>query len=668
VMFFPISRDAKEKNKNVTKPMNSNRQTKYLMNERGNMLLAAGALSLMLLFAMFAVNAAYYYTYQRKLDGVASSVASFAGTFLPNPSLSAQAAVNAFAIFKNDLVKGNQHFDSTLSLELSVEYFEVGSGGAVELKRTILSSPASSWPVKLPIKSLTVRVSGEFPAQLLNFSGSLGSDLTSLTVRGEATTQLAPTDIVLVIDNSNSVISPLADESAGVHAAFQDWSGDVPGRGDSEDAAVLNTYGHTWDTVVSKARLRERQCYGSINKDIKRAALQAFDYLTSVGTYRVGVVHAKSGLGEFPTATINITSDSYGRVYRRKRVSTLLPGATTKTPASYDEVFYHPGSNSSYGSFEFPESRCAALTSSASYAVPAHPFSPYATLANFGVNTLRTNLAPLLKCDGAVNSTTCPQNGHLELDTAETLLPREVLWMNNAGETFESGLPNPFYDYVNMEFAILRAMDMLRTAPARLDKLPVRRQLVLVFTDGVEQPFSQETGTARDDRGIDIRFQRIPEIAASSAAFSEKIYGLNYDASGQLFERYCSTSESNSIYTLTEPETSEDMSSEDNNQGIKVGVIYHGNRFVFSSNDTDPTQRLANLNGHGDLYLSVLNQFQTECNTRWTSKRGRFFVEISPYTVTDEVALTGSFLYYEQLVPQVLRSIYVSELIRTNAS
>lgn len=632
------------------------------------MLLATGALSLMLLFAMFAVNAAYYYTYQRKLDGVASSIASFAGTFLPNPSLSAQAAVNAFAIFKNDYVRGNEHFDSTLTLELSVEYFEVGSGGAVELKRTVLSSPASSWPVKLPIKSLTVRVQGEFPAQLLNFSGLISSDLTSLTVRGEATTQLAPTDIVLVIDNSNSVISPLADESASIHAAFQDWTNDVPGRGDSEDAAVTNTYGHTWDTVVSKARLRERQCFGTIHKDIKRAALQAFDYLTSVGTYRVGVIHAKSGLGEFPTATINITSDSYGRVYRRKRVSTLLNGADAADASTFDEVYYHPGANSSYGSFEYPESRCAALTNSASYAVPGHPFSPYVTLAGFGVNTLKSNLAPLLKCDGAVNSTTCPQNGHLELDTNETLLPREVLWMNSAGETFESGLPNPFYDYVNMEFAILRAIDMLRTAPARLDKLPVRRQLVLVFTDGVEQPFSQETGTARDDRGIDIRFQRPTELAASAATFSQKIYGLNYAGSAQLFERYCSASINNSIYTLTEPETSEDMSTEDNNQGIKVGVIYHGNRFVFGSNDTDPTQRLANLNGHGDLYLSVLNQFQTECNTRWSSKRGRFFVEISPYTVTDEVALTGSFLYYEQLVPQVLRSIYVSELIRTNAN
>lgn len=617
----------------------------------------------MLMFSMFAINAAYYYTFQRRLNSAADTIASYAGNFLPNPYLALKAAEQMKDIVTYNAIKNASTFPDNLQMTVYLDYWDVTNGSAV-LKRVAATSDNATWTNKLPIKSLTVSLSADFEAKAVHFydGADAAGGFTTLAVTGEATTQLMPADIVLVIENSNSVISPLEDESATIVQSFNDWKNDTTGAASTNSDA----YGSRWPKQVKKGRVRERQCYGQIYKDIKKAALKAYDYLTSSGTYRVGVVHTKSLYGEAGTATINITPDSYAQAYQRVTYSTLLDGPDADVASSFNKLFYSRETNLTYGSLDYEGSRCAAMTKRAAYKVPLHPLKNYALTA-FTSATLQTNLSSNLNCQGDYDTLSCADNLHLGYAAAGTILPRELIWIDSAGETFESGQPIPRYDYTHMQFAILKAMDMLRTAPARSDKLPVRKKVILVFTDGVETPTATENGV--NEANIDYSFNRVSERARADTSFSETplqvIYPLGQNS--PVFDRYCSTSNLNPIQVLTDVDgTSDPMKNLD---GMKLGVLFYGTREAFDVTDVnlDPLTRLAYLQGHPyEGATTQLSNFRSECNTKWTANTGRFFAEASSDTVGADTGI--GVHYYEQLVPQVLRSLFVSELLRTNAS
>ncbi|MBX7143804.1 MAG: Tad domain-containing protein [Oligoflexia bacterium] len=628
--------------------------------ERGNILLSTATLSLMLMFAMFAINAAYYYSFQRRLSATADSIASYAGTFLPNPYRALKAAEEMKKLLETNPFTDDTAFPN-LTMTLYIEYWDLVNGTPT-LKRAAATSATQNWQNKLPIKSITVSLSADFQAKAVHFTDKGDTGLTTLRVTGEATTQLMPTDVVLVIENSNSVVSPMPNEALQVGQVFTEWKDDSLGSSSANSSA----YAPLWAKQVKKGRVRERQCYGQVYLDIKKAAIKAYDYLTSSGTYRVGVVHTKSPFGEYGSTTINITPDSYAKTYQRVTYSTLLNGPDSSDASSFNKLFYSRESNLVYGGYDYEDSRCAALTARAAFKVPLHPLKDYVS-SNFYSQTFKTDLTASLNCLGAHDANFCPNNSHLGFASNGTILPRELIWMDSAGKTFESGQPIPRHDYTHMQFAILRAMDMLRTAPARSDKLPVRKRVVLVFTDGVETPSTTENGVNEAD--IDLVFNRVSERAKAEADFSKSSIDITYPLGqgSKVFDRYCQADASNTITSLTDVY---DQSDPDKNLlGIKLGVLFYGTRepFEVADDTVDPLTRLAWLEGHPYSGATTsLSNFRSECNTKWSSHTGRFFMEASSDTVSDNNRI--GLHYYEQMVPQVLRSLFVSELLRTNAS
>jgi hypothetical protein len=190
---------------------------------------------------------------------------------------------------------------------------------------------------------------------------------------------------------------------------------------------------------------------------------------------------------------------------------------------------------------------------------------------------------------------------------------------------------------------------------------------VLVFTDGWETPYLYETGVNLDGATQNMTFRRAPAIAEGSAEFSEKVYSLDYADSASNFDFYCATHADNLIQQSTQPDESSGFTPESNNLGIKLGVLVHGAKQTgYGATLKDPSFRLLALRGHGNKDKNDLGTFRSECNTRWTEGRGRFFMEMTS-PVLGEDAMSASQMYYEQITPQALRSFFDSELIQTNA-
>lgn len=619
-----------------------------LRSESGlNIVMLTGVLTLMLLFAAFAVNVARYYTLQSQLHALANQVAGYAGTYLPNPSRTSRAAWQAFEMLKMDLRKSGSVSRFPQNLYMQVYFDHVSSANSTYLRRRTDTNSIpytfSSSGLRLPIKSLVVKIGAPFDLSFLNFTAESGISLVDVTTT--ATTQLSATDVVLIIENSNSVISPIESESAGVlstvGSVFTSWTDTKIGRNGDYDSRFTNP---------SKALTRARQCFGQVTKDIKRGAVLAYDMLSSSATYRVGVIHTLNLSGEFPTPTIKITADSYAKSYNSNDSNNLN-----------SSIFDFPTPNSRYGSFDYKETACGALTQNADFKVPRHPYGGSAANAT---NTAYS-LASMMNCGGTFDSD-CSGNSHLNFISAPDpdgppapaisiyamLRPRDLLWITNAGVTSEIGYPFPKFDYVPMQLAVQRAFDMLRDAPQRTDKIPVKRKMVLVFTDGFEKPFSDKTGhnNALDDTD----FTRVPEVIKTGSSFSKDQHTFSYGLGGVptlngLHENYCELDAANNpiIPELSDPATE---------AGIKLGVLYYSRRGPLAgvtSEPLDPLVMMRDLVGHTS---DDAEDFRTECNTVWTSNGGRFFVEIPTGN-----SITAS-TYYSQVVPRVLRSVLVSEI------
>lgn len=611
--------------------------------------MASAVLGLVVVFVSLALYAVHYYSARGDLKLLASQSAAFAGYFLPNPVLACQRAHQAFAAMKTDvgspsgLVTGG--IVSNLSASVDISYYD-GSLAGVLTKKTYptLASCTTSALVQPPVQSLSVTASAEYDLGYVNLAGL--SNWATLSATASASTQLVPTDVVLVIENSNSVLGPMMSlqpvEGYGPFQVFNNTIGRLNGATLSYEPGGL--------TAVNKADVRAAQCFGKVYKDIKTAAMKAFDLLSASSSFRVGVVHTLHTGGEFPPASVNITAASYAEAYHPWSVAELQ---AREADTDSLRLFRVPGANSAYGSEEYPESRCAAIAgqypSGGNGKLDEHPLPAHPLAAAYDSAWLNSNLKNFLlpkTLVPLVNGASDPF-AMLKFDTGDStirLMPRDMIWLNSAGLTDGSGYPNQKGDFTLFQSALLRARDLLLTAPARADGQAVRRKVILVFADGLERP------------GIDFKplevfsdrsFNRVEDAYADETTFILESYGSEANFAGN----FCNEG-------LVRDDSEVDLDSiTANEDGIKLGVLLYQKDAAYNWSDTQ-LRFMDVMPGHntGDTSLDAHRDY---CNTPWAARRGRFMLEPKA-----EVGDDPGTIYSDDVVPEAARALFETELIR----
>ena len=451
--------------------------------------------------------------------------------------------------------------------------------------------------VDLPVKSITIRIEVQFIPKLLFFNlydweGVPPPGGSPLTIRAEETAYLEPMDVVLLIDNSNSLNSPMHLEKADVipsalkdPALFNEYAAHYYPAGVPACQALTKAalaiggpvpppplpLGTNWvdplnngavkDSAtgkivcMNKAYLYTRQCFGEVAFNIKSAAVRAYNELSASGTYRVGVVHTMSAAPEQAHIAVPLLTHPYkidsttvacdNETNREYYGSSQIVPSTCIAPDLLRDGYGisadpNAGNNGTplyleqpYGFRDYPSTRCAAMTKDRvldpslledEFPVPYHPYGRYYTQVGaltslFGGSSTeiyydlftRDIAQPVGHIECHPGGQECinqnygssgrfgPQNFRFrpyttgpESDTAPLpafpakLTPAAVIWMKNSGYVANHGMPLSKYNYTSVQLGILRAMDMLNNAPERKDLLPVRRKLILVFTDGVD--------------------------------------------------------------------------------------------------------------------------------------------------------------------------------------
>ena len=611
--------------------------------------MASAMLGLVVIFVSLALYAVHYYSARGDLKLLASQSAAFAGYFLPNPVLACQRAHQAFDGMKANvgsptgLLTGGMA--TSLNASVALTYYDGSLPGVLTTKTyTTLASCAKSALVKPPVQSLSVTVSAKYDLGFVNLAGL--SNWAPLTASASASTQLVPTDVVLVIENSNSVLSPLMSlkpvAGYGPFQVFNNTIGRLNGETLSYEPGGL--------TAVNKADVRAAQCFGKVYKDIKTAAMKAFDLLSASSSFRIGVVHTLHTGGEFPPASVNITAASYAEAYHPWRVDELQ---AREADTNSLRLFRVPGANRAYGSEEYPESRCAALAGPYpsggngkldEHPLPAHPLAAAYDSAWLN-STLKTSLLPKTLVP-LVNGASDPY-ALLKFDTADPtirLMPRDMIWLNSAGMTDGSGYPNQKGDFTVFQSALLRARDLLLTAPARADGQAVRRKVILVFADGLETPGDDFKAL---DAFSDRSFTRVEDAYSDKTTFILESYGAEANFAGN----FCSGG-------LVRDESEVDLNSATANEdGIKLGVLLYQKDAAYNWNDTQ-LRFLDVMPGHNTGDTS-LDKYRDYCNMPWAARRGRFMLEPKA-----KVGEDPGTIYSDKMVPEAARALFETELIR----
>ncbi len=699
-----------------------------IIDQRGeSTVLIAAIIFCLLLAGAYSLNAAFVWSTEARLSSLAKEVAARAGTFLPNPLRACSEANKSFIALTKDITgKAN----SAIYNDPALKVYLNSSGSSSErqlILTTTVSSPAplpcaaplktdpsaGSLPVKIPVKSLTVHIEDSVNLSSLGLSNWAGWAMTLINIKAEATTQLIPTDVVLVIENSNSVVSPaLTANYAALEPtpvpAFTPFATTylnpcpiaTPGANCNGAATLLGPA----DGMLSKMHLYQRQCFGQVTRDMKRAAVVLHDLLSASGTFRVGVVHTNGLAGQGPMITVPLTTHPTYRNSAPLPVNNIdsnytigginLTQIDRTTVTSYDEgKFFGYAPNS-----DRPDTRCAALTD-INFPVPNHPYRTIldpayhnpAFFYNQDSNAGATNRISLkqdfMNCNGVFNkagvcsgeSTLGNTSGSLNLSSSHLsfkynnagaeprLLPRELIWIMNSGINRQSGTLLPHADYVQMQFAIQRAIDMLNQAPTRGDGLEVRRKVVLVLTDGVED--QAKAYDALKGLAFDTDFDRYSDPKSDSAALESYNY-FKGDESTQyadgstknlitLHAEYCSqqnsANEDNPIWTITEPGEA--------TAGIKLGVMLYGFRDQAANpyNANDPLLYIRDLADQGGTSARLDQYFRTDCNTQWGAITGRFWTESS-------IGMSAPFdtpqSYYQIIAPRIARSLFTSVVLK----
>ncbi|MCB9029518.1 MAG: hypothetical protein H6619_00570 [Deltaproteobacteria bacterium] len=402
--------------------------------------LFAGVIFLMVIGTSVGINSVLYYMHKNKLEGIAKEMAAYGATFLPNPVETILQANAILEFKKQELHESNPAAGSS---NISATYYISSALG--EFKQApspeILSAspPPEIFPTVAspPIKSITIKLRDSFEFNFFNITSLSSLPLMDhLNVVAEVTMQLVPTDIVLVIESSNSLISFMESELEGLVPTIPDafeldewqrcepyasqrckeisdgdagkpWSGICPNN-------IANIHDFPDDIICASKALRyTRQCFGQVAINLKRAAITLYDLLSMSGTYRVGVVHNSASAAEQAQVTVPLLTHPYRRYSGNVSAGSIIgtgsgsqssgvdtsvvdknyglkgiivnpnftPSFQALDPSSPTEIpkFATPATTLEqvYGGIDHPSTRCAAATSESEYYVPAHPFSKY---------------------------------------------------------------------------------------------------------------------------------------------------------------------------------------------------------------------------------------------------------------------------------------------------
>lgn len=561
---------------------------------------------------------------RNQLETIARSVAHFAGVSLPNPERSCLAARRAFDASIRDLrvAAVPSRFASNPSsarLEVAFEYVDQNGSPA----RTLFADgecPTAADPrILLPIKALTVRISAGYEMSFLGIS-SLGKWTTD-NVRAvvEVSTRLIPTDVVLVVENSNSLLSPLKSPGT-IPALFKE-----PNPASSPALPfdqVIYPQTLSWKNSMTKAESYTRACFGETAYNMKRAAVMLYDLLSSSASFRVGVVHTITTTGSMAPITVPLTARCNAPLTREG-----LSGAEIAWPMS------------EYGVPDTPESRCAAATGDGSdgsdveYPVPVHPFAAWMpSLAQ------RRSLTQLLMEAGG-EGTPNIYDFNRSIDDPG-LFPREFLWIRNSGSVLESGFPDERATFYDPSQPVLRALDMLNNAPPRGDGEAVRRKVILVLADGFESSSYAMVGRLG--------------VADNETSFARANGSVATD--DLTIPTYCSAAASGHSNAIRDATvfTTPLTNTKTMLGGVKLGLLWYGYRPHFEDGD-----RWSSLNGewNGGTILPGHDAagYRTVCNTyKWAFNRGIFWQEV---TTAQEAAA-----YATEVAPQVARTLFTAEV------
>ena len=515
-----------------------------------------GSLGLLLVVLAGSLNAIMYHEMKQRLQTLASSGASVAATFLPNASRACLKATD----YINDakaLVLG----DAMSTITVRMFALRVDANGDQIAGRLSLGADTCTMPAFTAtgrIKTLIISLRGSVTTPF--FPGLVS--LPAFDIVAEATAELTPTDVVLVIDNSNSVVSPMitiAETTGGNWQDLLDWD-------DWEGEPILTTTSPDDGSVISmsKAELYGDQCFGDVTLTIKKAALKIYDTLTASGSFRVGVVHTTKLSMTGTDETIGLTD---------------YPYAVKALP-----TFSLAGPGDTYGITDYPQTRCAAMTGDPNLLpVPAHPLSSHLFEAlNTDLSGQLRNRLPGPNADDEFVVSARP------IDNPQ-FKPRDLIWINSAGVNGSSGLDARF-DSAQIPLAVMKAAQMLETAPARADEAPVRKRMIIVLTDGLDST-SANTGIST--------WSELSTFSATSTVHgvidSTTIHLQEY-RSTDFPVGYCESSH-NPLSPYFYPATANNIDQKRNL--LQLGIALFDYPAVLNFPSTHPLRYLNKLYGHG---------------------------------------------------------------------
>lgn len=219
------------------------------------MLVAIFMLTLVFAIAGYAVDTGLYLVKRQELQTLATSVsmaAAYSLPFVANDRVKTSAETWYEALRVDDTYR-------QLAPPLSV-------AGTLEISFNDNRAIADN-DTAFKVSSVTAKVAAKYNGQ---FFPIFGSSLGDVDLAGKATVHLVPTDVVLIIENSASL---LANPSSG--AAVASFTANYP----NEAAAYAE------------------QCFSTPFKKYKQGIVQLYDALSQIETFRVAVItrHSFSG-------------------------------------------------------------------------------------------------------------------------------------------------------------------------------------------------------------------------------------------------------------------------------------------------------------------------------------------------------------------------------------
>ncbi|MBL7661197.1 Tad domain-containing protein [bacterium] len=379
---------------------------------RGNMvLLIALLLTGSFALAAFAIDTALYLLKREELQSLAESVALGAVLSFPNQPTIENSTLNWYQALR---FQNGKEIAKAPGATV---------GGLPVYENIITSVPHGTGTDLTPatLNAITILLRDQYSSNILPLAGFTP---LSTTVVGQVTAQLSPTNIVIVIDNTASLI---VDDGDSAYLSASPYFSVVDSSLPPE---------HHYPT---KPITLIHQCFNETFRNYKKGVVALYDQFAGIGTYRVGIVLTNSRFGE-PFVLANLGQS-------------IIEEPQNELDAPDDP--------------EFNYARCAYLTKGATDYLPKELYRQSGTTEQDLSSRVTTN------------STSFP---HFKFTAGEKLRTREALWVMPAGYSTENGFIHPRYYYQNGAEAIALARRMLQNDTGGQGQ-PVTRKVILYVTD-----------------------------------------------------------------------------------------------------------------------------------------------------------------------------------------